>query len=295
MPSQSGEQEKALVSHRIVVDGISTHYYEQGSGDPVVFLHGAGGNAGYWLRIVSEVAQQHRAISVNLPGFGQTERLSGEDPEEVAGFLWKFFDAIGLVRPILVGHSYGGLLSLMVALSRPADIRGVVLVGSGGLGRFINPGLLGVAVTSGPSPFPWIARSPLGPELLVASLAAVGAFRPWRLPPWWWWFELETASSFRGLETTLRTLRASSTYRGQKHVLLHRLAELPMPVLTLWGLHDRIIPFWHAIAADRRLRNGQMRILPFSGHLLPSESEDLFLRHLRRFLVRVEELEEASR
>lgn len=294
MSSRYGEKGQTVISKRIVVDGISAHYYDEGSGHPVVFLHGAGGNSGYWLRIVAEVGRENRAIAVDLPGFGQTGRISDDEPEEVAVFLWKFFDAIGLARPVIVGHSYGGLLSLMMALGRPEQVRGTVLIGSGGLGRSINPGLFGLAVNPLGSVFPWVARIPLGPELLVGSLAAVGACRPWRLPPWWWWFELETASSFRGLETTLRTLRESSSYRGQKYVLLDRLAELEMPCLTFWGLFDRVTPFWHAIAADRRLKNGQLRILPFSGHLLPSESEDLFLRHLYRFLLRVEEFEEAS-
>ncbi|MEU3960307.1 alpha/beta fold hydrolase [Streptomyces buecherae] len=295
MPPRIDDRERSVIAKDVVVDGLRVRYHEHGSGDPVVFLHGIGGTADYWRRAVEGVGRTHRAVAIDLPGCGGSDPLPGDDsPEQTAAFLWKAVKAIGLSPPVLVGHSFGGLLSLMMCLDRPEAVRGLVLIGSGGLGRASNPSLLALIFTPLGEVYPWLARLPLGPEAVVASLAVSGACRPWRLPPQWWRSERKTASSYDALRNTVRSLRKTSLPWGQRYVLLDRLPELPMPCLILWGTHDQFTPFWHALAADRRVRHGTLRLLPFTGHLLPSEAEGRFLRYLLGFLDELATAEEPS-
>ncbi|MFF4172275.1 alpha/beta fold hydrolase [Streptomyces sp. NPDC001744] len=285
MATRIDDQKQPVTGKHVTVDGVRVHYYESGSGDPVVFLHGIGGSADNWWRAVAKVGRTHHAIAIDLPGYGRSDPLPDDvGAERTAAFLWRTVEEIGLSHPVLVGHSFGGLLSLMISLDHPGAVRGMVLISSGGLGRTGSPSSLALAFTPLGMVYPWLARLPFGPEALVASLAVSGACRPWRLPHLWWRTERKAASSYTALRTTVRDLRKMSVPWGQKYVLLDRLRELPMPCLTLWGTHDQMTPFWHAIAADRRLRHGTLRFLPFTGHLLPSEAEGRFLRHLLDFL-----------
>ncbi|MFF8996652.1 alpha/beta fold hydrolase [Streptomyces achromogenes] len=285
MATRIDDQKRPVTGKHVTVDGVRVRYYESGSGDPVVFLHGIGGSAAHWWLAVAEVGRTHRAIAIDLPGYGKSDPLPGDaGAEQTAAFLWKVVEEIGLSHPVLVGHSFGGLLSLMISLERPGAVRAIVLISSGGLGRAGSPGPLSLAFTPLGAVYPWLARLPFGPEAVVALGAVSGACRPWRLPRRWWRTERETASSYSALRTAVQDLRKTSVPWGQRYVLLDRLRELPMPCLTLWGTHDQMTPFWHALAADRRLRHGKLRLLPFTGHLLPSEAEDRFLRHLLDFL-----------
>ncbi|QKW49924.1 alpha/beta fold hydrolase [Streptomyces buecherae] len=274
----------SVVEHRIQVGDISTHYFESGSGPAILLLHGAGGNAGYWLRQIEELGKTHRAIAVDLPGYGETESLGRDDPAQTASFLWRFADAIDLSRPVLIGHSLGGLLAVLMSLEKPQQVTSVVMVAAAGMGRAINPMTVLQARTPLGDLTPWLARLPGGPQLLVTAMGVVGTCAPWRLPRSWWRYQVETASTYEALVTTLQSFRSSTTWLGQKQVLLDRLHELPMPTLVMWGAHDRMVPFWQGVAAARRLPRGRLRLLPCSGHLLPNESDATFMRELRLFL-----------
>lgn len=275
-----------VAEHWTDVDGTAVRYLETGRGDPVLLIHGEGSVSEQWYGILRGLADSHRIIAVDLPGYGHSEPIRSAGPEAMASFLWRFARAVGAERPVVVGHSFGGAVAVHMALQRPDHVPSLVLVDSAGMGRAINPAMVVLAVTPLGDLTKWlIPRLPFGPRLLVVSVAVVGACRPWNIPRPWWSSQTKAVSSPEALPTTLRSQRSSVGPLGQKNLLLGRLPELPMPTLVVWGLQDLFIPFWQGIAVRRRLRDGRLKLVPCAGHLLPAEAAGELLKAVRPFLA----------
>ena len=113
------------------VDGARIHAWDQGSGQPVVLIHGASGNLRDWtFDVAPELAKRHRVIAFDRPGLGYSERLPGQsgDPAVQARTLATATRALGAERPIVVGHSLGAAVAMAWALAEPDNIAGVVTV-----------------------------------------------------------------------------------------------------------------------------------------------------------------------
>lgn len=127
-------------SEYVDAGGVRTHYIEAGSGDPVVFVHGGGPGAdglGNWHSCLPRFAERHRAIAVDMLGFGKTGKPDPQSftysQEARSCHLVAFIEALGLRQTDLVGNSMGGITSLGVALHRPDLVRKLVLMGSAGI------------------------------------------------------------------------------------------------------------------------------------------------------------------
>lgn len=126
------------IGQAINAGGIRTNYHDHGSGSPVLLIHGSGpGVTGWanWRLTIPELAHQHRVLVPDMLGFGYTER-----PPGVAYTLdnWvrhalDFLDALELDQVDLIGNSFGGALSLALAIRHPARVRRLVLMGAAGV------------------------------------------------------------------------------------------------------------------------------------------------------------------
>jgi pimeloyl-ACP methyl ester carboxylesterase len=116
----------------VTVDSVKLHYVEEGSGQPVIFLHGNGGQLqDFTMSVFKKVDGKFNAIAFDRPGHGYSERPANEpasldvQTELIHGALVQ----IGAVKPILVGHSWSGALVMDYALKYPDEVKGVVLLG----------------------------------------------------------------------------------------------------------------------------------------------------------------------
>jgi pimeloyl-ACP methyl ester carboxylesterase len=117
--------------------GVSLRYREAGSGAPVALLHG---NPGFLEDFAPDdsggpfalLARSNHVVAVDRPGHGYSGRPSpsGTTPSEQVRLLHDMFVQLGIARPVLVGHSWGGGLALTYALQYPSDVRGLVLIGT---------------------------------------------------------------------------------------------------------------------------------------------------------------------
>ena len=118
------------------VDGVRLHGVDLGAeeapGDAaIVLIHGAGANHRDWtFGMAGLLAARHRVIAFDRPGFGQSQRPESDpgDPATQARYLSAAADALGLERRLLVGHSWGGAVSMAWTLQRPQEIAGVAAV-----------------------------------------------------------------------------------------------------------------------------------------------------------------------
>jgi len=125
--------EKALPPRGKFVDvpGARIHYLDSGAGPAIVMVHGLGGQSGnFAYGVVEKLADKFRVIVIDRPGAGYSTRESDASAPlgKQAKFVADFIRALGLEKPLLVGHSLGGAISLAVALDFPEAVGGLALV-----------------------------------------------------------------------------------------------------------------------------------------------------------------------
>jgi pimeloyl-ACP methyl ester carboxylesterase len=119
------------------VDGVRVHYYERPGADPaVVLVHGLPGTADDFDKVTALLPGRH-TIALDRPGFGYSS--GGYHPfDQQLSVLKHLLDRLGVRRPVLAGHSYGGTVALGFAERYPADVRGLVLVDAAATGQRLS-------------------------------------------------------------------------------------------------------------------------------------------------------------
>ena len=120
---------------RLRFDSVRTRagrvsYVEAGQGDPVVALHGLGGTKASFLPTLAALAEHHRVIALDLPGFGESDKPIGApyDAPWFARTVLEALDGLGIDRPHLVGNSMGGRIALETGMRDPDRVDRIVLL-----------------------------------------------------------------------------------------------------------------------------------------------------------------------
>lgn len=105
-------------------------YFEAGSGPPAILIHGQLTTAeDMVIALFGDLAPHHRTIAFDRPGFGESERARfAGDPLAQATRLRGTIKALGVIRPVIVGHSFGTVVALTYAMEWPDEIAGLVLI-----------------------------------------------------------------------------------------------------------------------------------------------------------------------
>lgn len=279
----------------IEVDGVPVHYKVMGSGPDLVLIHGASGNLNdFTLGFTDRLTDRYRVILFDRPGLGWTGRLPGyggawnnteETPLEQAGLLQKAADQIGVKNPIVLGHSFGGIVALAWGLSRPEDTAALVLVSAVAEPW---PGELGWTYT--------VNGSTLGGALFVPLITAFvpqsyvsssieSIFAPQEAP--------EGYADHIGVGLTLR--RESTRANAQQvnalrpHVVEMRKSygTLEMPIEAIHGDADTIVPLEiHAEVLMGDVPNGNLTVLPGEGHMPQHTSPEKVVTAIDRAAAR---------
>jgi pimeloyl-ACP methyl ester carboxylesterase len=274
---------------RINLNGLSIRYFQSGSeGLPLVLFHGTGESALDWSWVLPKLGEKYRVYAPDFPGSGESAKpIRDYSVDFYTQFASDFLDAIALDRAVVAGNSLGGLIALKIALSRSAQVAGLVLIDSTGLGEWVNPllssltlpiyGEIGVAG----------CRTPFGAIMRSRSRAALQFAHPDQIPIEWYAEQEQLAQTFGFLEATLSTLRAQLNPIGQRAVMVDVLPQLPMPTLLIWGEEDLIFPKAQAEAAVKHLQQGYLSIIPDCGHVPHLEQPDRFVIALDDFMTKI--------
>ena len=115
----------------ITVDGVRLHYVERGTGHPLVLLHGNGSMIQDFESsgLVDLAAKKYRVIAFDRPGFGHSNRPRGTvwTPQAQADLLNAALIKMGVSQPLVLGHSWGTLVAVALALKHPRNIRALIL------------------------------------------------------------------------------------------------------------------------------------------------------------------------
>ena len=117
------------VGKEIAIDGTMIRYVDVGSGPPVVLIHGLAGTLRHFTyALVERLQADHRVIAFDRPGCGHSRTATNGGPQAQAGVIAGFIEALGLERPLVVGHSLGGALALLLAIDHPGKVGALALV-----------------------------------------------------------------------------------------------------------------------------------------------------------------------
>jgi pimeloyl-ACP methyl ester carboxylesterase len=257
----------SIQSKTIKVDGLDVHYYTAGQGEPLVVIHGGGGDARTWRRNIGVLAEKYTVYAPDLPGYGGSQPLDGKYyVPELSEFVEKFTRSLGLEKFSLVGHSLGGGVALNYALKWPQKIKKLVLVSSLCLGREIAF---------------WVRFFSLPAFVRLIGAVVVFGFKCVK----WLLDHLNPAKYVLPLTPASMTVGVSiSNFRQQTLVLEKQLPEVKMPTLLVWGSRDPVVPVKHAYRAAEVIPDCQVAIFRNTGHNVHRERLKKFSSVITDFL-----------
>lgn len=269
--ARRAEHDFPPIGQFVDVDGVRLHYVERGEGPPVVLLPGNAvllqdflGNG-----LIDRLSEQHRVIAFDRPGFGYSERPRDRlwTAEAQAALLQQAFTMLSIDRPVVLGHSWGTLVALALALKDPANIRGLVLVSG-----YYYPTMRVDVPMVVPTAVPVVGDvmrytiTPLFGRLSLNRLVKT-MFAPMPVPPDFF----ETLPR----EMMLRPSQIRANAEDAAFMIpaviefQKRYAELTMPVRLLVGSDDKIVdPEAHSVRLHRELPHSQLAIVPHAGHMV---------------------------
>jgi pyruvate dehydrogenase E2 component (dihydrolipoamide acetyltransferase) len=231
---------------------------EEPEGDPVVLVHGFGGDKNSWLFVQQPLSETHAAHALDLPGHGASGKDVGDGSlttmsDTVIGFL----DALGITRAHLVGHSFGGAVSAAVAKAAPDRVASLTLLSPAGYGVEADAEYLrGFAAAS--------SRRELKP--LLGRLFADESLVTRQL--------VDDLLKYKRLDGVDKALAAvlNALLDGDKQAIdtPALLAGVTVPVVVVWGSSDRILP---------KPDSGVQEVA--AGHMLHMEAAGDVVRHIK--------------
>jgi pimeloyl-ACP methyl ester carboxylesterase len=263
------------------VGGRRLRYLDVGDGPVIVLIHGLGGSWHSWYENLAALAERHRVVAVDLPGFGGSATLKGtasipRHADAVAGLL----AALGIRRASVIAHSMGGLVAMRLAAERPTLVARMVLVNGGGVALDrLRLAVIGHGFRA--------AKTLIGQPLVLGRVARIGHLR--RAAMWFFLDDPRTLSASLASEIMPRmaapglvgAVRAASAEVGRTPP-----SAIHCPVLVVWGANDRLVPLALAERLARDLPDGRLVVLPAAGHCpmieRPAEFNDAVLRFLPR-------------
>ena len=240
----------------------------EGSGDPLLFLHGAGGLRG-WDPFLTELAKSFTVYAPSHPGFESSSGLDEiDDVVDLVVYYNDFLDAIGLQSTHVVGHSLGGMFAAELAALSPQRVHKLVLVNAVGLWIDANPVADFFAMT---------------PDELAVAL--------WHNP------ESDAAKAMFALpedeqeQLEAFLLRSQHLATAGKFLwpipdkgLKKRIHRISAPTQIVWGQSDGLAPVAYAQEFQKRIAGSQVSILQGCAHLPMYEDPEGFVQTVSGFL-----------
>jgi pimeloyl-ACP methyl ester carboxylesterase len=248
--------------HLTIAVGQETYraaYWEQGTGSPVLFLHGFMGQSECWQLLVAQLSSHHRCISLDMLGCGESSKpMIRYDIAKLVAFVRGFVEGVKLDACAIVGHSLGGWVASAYALAYPQAITHLVLLAPAGIrddsfcGRYdhLRPLLWQTPIVD------WILWT-------LRPIAHLSGKHQDLQKILWIRRELNAQPAPRSfLVDRMRPEDAIDTVEKEIH-------QLQIPTLVITGDQDETIPLWHSQTYANEIANAQLVILPNAEHSLP--------------------------
>lgn len=262
--------------------GVKAHLRDQGPRDdtePIVLLHGTSSSLHTWEGWTQVLKEQRRVIRFDLPGFGLTGPSVDNtySIESYTRFVLTLLNALGIQRCVLVGNSFGGYVAWATALAYPKGVSKLILVDASG-DRF-QPASVPIGFRIARIPGLNRLAANLLPRFLVTSSVKNVYGDPGKVTD-------EMIDRYYAI--TLREGNRRALVERFKQAptgeLAHRIPEVNVPTLILWGGRDRLIPPAVAERFHRHIVGSKLVIFDDLGHVPHEEDPVRTVAVAKRFL-----------
>jgi pimeloyl-ACP methyl ester carboxylesterase len=251
-----------------------------------VLLHGLGATNASMLPTLWDLAQDHRVIAPDLPGFGETAKpVRSYDAAFYARWLHDLLRKLGLERAHIVGNSMGGRVAIEAGLRFPELVDRLVLLAPAP--AFIK-GREFVRIVRVLRPELAMVPVPLRHRAVVLGIRRMFS-RPSRLPDAW--YEAAADEFLRGFRSARGRIAffsaARQIYLEEPHGetgFWDRLPGLDRPALFVWGARDRLVPARYAPHVERALPKATSVVFDDCGHVPQYELPERTNATIREFL-----------
>ena len=221
----------ALRETRVQAGDLSLHAVSAGSGDatPLVLIHGFGDSTKAWMFVQEPLSADRTVHAIDLPSHGQSDVApSVATLDALTETMQAAIDALAPERLHLAGHSLGGRLALRLARRLGDRVQSLVLIAPAGLGSEVNPDFVQAFLSADKRrPMKEALRMLVADEDLVTSEMIEGAL---------------SAKRIDGAQDALEAIAAACLGAGAAGGAAEEFASLRVPVLTIWGGEDRVVP-----------------------------------------------------
>ena len=268
-------------------NGVKINYYETGSGDPLILLHGFGASSYSWNEILEPLSRKNKLILIDLKGFGFSDKpldnkYSIADQAEI---ILDFIEKNDLKNLVLAGHSLGGAIALFVILKlikmgdNPA--KGLVLIDSPAYKQKLPE-------------FTVLTKIPIINKLLFSLLPlhfqvkmvlkrcffddkkiTEEIIENYSKP-------LRLAGSYHALVETAKKLIPPDAEEITKHY-----REINVPALLIWGQYDKVIPLEIGQRLQKDIPNSKLIVIPDCGHMPLEEKPEETAKIISDFLSKL--------
>ena len=255
----------------IELDGLSTHYIEKGTGDPIILLHGFFFDTYMWDKNIDVLAERYKVYAFDLWGFGYSTR----EPLDYGYPLYtkqlrKFMDALEIPQASLIGQSMGGGTIINFTISNRERVNKIILVDVAGMpnrlpimGRISNLPILGEFMYGLNNNL--LRKMTLGNTFLHNKHIITEEY-------------FENATRFHKIKGTTEVL-LHVTRKQFFYTLIEeirKLSLLDVPILIVWGREEKSIPLAVGEEMHKILKGSRLEILDQAGHCAHDDQSTLF-------------------
>ncbi|MBA4263545.1 MAG: alpha/beta hydrolase [Comamonadaceae bacterium] len=273
----AGDPVRWRLSQTFVFEGQHVAYDVHGHGPAVVLVHGTPWSSFNWRKIIAALARRHTVYFHDLLGYGHSRKCAGQDVSlRVQGkLLARLIEHWGLVRPIVVGHDFGGTTVLRSHLLEGVEYAKMVLVDPVAVGPWGSPFFKHVRAHE--SAFAGV------PSYIHAAMVEAYVRGAMHLPPSPetiagilrpWLDEEGQAAFYRQIA------QADQQYTDEIEPLYGAITCQP---LLVWGEEDTWVPIAKGRALNRMIPGSRLIALPAAGHLVQEDAPQLLADILLKY------------
>jgi pimeloyl-ACP methyl ester carboxylesterase len=251
---------------KVNIEGIDINYVCEGEGENVLLLHGWGANIDTMMPIYNLLKDNFKVYALDFPGFGHSD-----EPEEVFGVYdyarvtKKFIDMMNMDKVILIGHSFGGRVSIVLSSKYPQLINKMVLIDSAGikpkrsLKYYLKVCCFKVLKRIYSIIFFWVDKK----EKMEKFYKKFGS------------------SDYKEASGVMRKILVKVVNED----LTHHLKDIKASTLLIWGENDTATPLYMGKIMEKEIKDSGLVVLKGAGHYSYIDDYRRFSIILNTFLL----------
>ncbi len=248
---------------QVIVDNLAVEYQDQGTGRVLLFLHGWGDSLHSFDNLSQILNKEYRVVRLDLPGFGKSEQLRQTwNLDNYVGFVNNFIKKLNLDVYVIIGHSFGGRITIKGIAEAKLKSRKIVLIGSAG-----------------------IAKRKTFKNYFFMVLAKVGNVITY-IPPLIFYRDGLRKKMYSMVGSDY--LNAGSLKQTFLKVISEDLTEcaerINIPSLLIWGENDTETPLADGERLAKLIKNSEIQIIKNSGHFVHKEKAEEVVEIIKKFL-----------